>query len=139
MGHTADSKPPSGAAQTRVLVVEDYPDGRDLYAEYLTYAGYTVEVAKDGEEAVAKALSGMPDVILMDLSLPVMSGFEATRILKADSRTRDIPVMALSGHVIQPSPAKAIAAGCDDFLGKPAMPDEVEGRIRQLLRGRKRG
>lgn len=138
MGPSAKSKSTSGTSPPRVLVVEDYPDGRDLYAEYLSYAGYAVEVATTGEEAVEKAIHGLPDVILMDLSLPVMSGFEATRILKADPRTRDIPVMALSGHVIQPGPANAIAAGCDDFMGKPAMPAEVEQRIRELLRGRKR-
>src|SRR5690242_2592824 len=100
--------PPEPAPERlRVLVVEDYPDGRDLYAEYLAYAGYDVDVAATGEEAIALARECHPDVILMDLSLPVMSGFEATRILKADERTKDIPVMAVSGHVFQPSADKA--------------------------------
>ena len=84
-----------------------------------------------------KALSELPKAILMDLSMPLMDGCEATRILKADERTREIPVLALSGQVIGSEPVKnAEAAGCDDFVPRPCLPEDVEQRIRRLLRGR---
>src|SRR5262249_9261665 len=92
---------PAGSAQPRRgLVVEGFDDAREMYAEYLEFVGFQVEVARNGVEAVEKAQGAPPDIILMDLSLPVMDGWEATRRLKQDLRTRDIPVMALSGHVL---------------------------------------
>jgi two-component system, cell cycle response regulator DivK len=131
-----DAKPNElqpGEARPRVLVVDDYDDGREMYAEYLTYAGYDVAMAKDGMEAIAMARDGHPDVILMDLSLPVMDGWEATRLLKADLSTRDIPVVAVTGHVMGNHPQQAADAGCDAFVAKPALPDHVERTIRSLL------
>ncbi len=120
-----------------VLVVDDFQDAREMYAEYLEYAGYRVATAANGAEAVEKALSERPNAILMDLSMPLMDGWEATRILKADERTREIPVLALSGQVIGSEPVKnAEAAGCDDFVPRPCLPEDVEQRIRRLLRSR---
>jgi len=120
-----------------VLVVDDFQDAREMYAEYLEYAGYRVATATNGADAVEKALSERPNAILMDLSMPLMDGYEATRILKADERTREIPVLALSGQVIGSEPVKnPEAAGCDDFVPKPCLPEDVEQRIRRLLHGR---
>jgi len=125
------------ADRPRVLLVDDYPDAREMYAEYLEYAGYRVAMAANGADAVEKALSERPNAILMDLSMPLMDGYEATRILKADERTREIPVLALSGQVIGSEPVKnAEAAGCDDFVPRPCLPEDVEQRIRRLLRSR---
>ena len=83
-----------------VLVVDDYAAAREMYAEYLEFSGFRVAEAKNGAEALDKAFALTPDVILMDLSLPVMDGWEATRRLKADERTRGIPVVALTGHYV---------------------------------------
>jgi CheY-like chemotaxis protein len=84
--------------QPLVLIVDDFEDNREMYAEYLSYSGYRVEQASDGEQAVELAQRIRPDVVVMDLSLPVMDGWEATRRLKSDPRTRNIPVIALTGH-----------------------------------------
>ena len=83
-----------------ILVVDDYQDAREMYAEYLQYSGFRVAEAKNGNEAVAQARSLKPDLILMDLSLPGMDGWEATRVLKADEETRHIPIVALTGHAL---------------------------------------
>jgi len=117
----------------RVLVVDDYDDAREMYAEYLEFIGYQVHTARDGQEAVQCARDYQPDVILMDLSLPVLSGWDATRQLKQDERTRNIPVMALTGHVLGTHTQKALEAGCDAFVPKPALPDKVADQIRALL------
>jgi CheY-like chemotaxis protein len=114
-------------------VVDDYDDAREMYAEYLEFIGYEVQTARDGQEAIQHALDYQPDVILMDLSLPVLSGWDATRQLKQDERTRDIPVMALTGHVLGTHTQKAMEAGCDVFVPKPALPDKVADQIRALL------
>ena len=81
-----------------ILVVDDYQDAREMYAEYLQYSGFRVAEAKNGNEAVAQARSLKPDLILMDLSLPGMDGWEATRVLKADEATKKIPIVALTGR-----------------------------------------
>lgn len=117
-----------------VLVVDDYDDAREMYAEYLEFAGFKVETAKDGAEALEKANETHPDVILMDLSLPVMDGWEATRRLKAAADTKAIPVVALTGHALSGSSEVAKDAGCDDFLAKPCLPRDVEDRIRKMLK-----
>jgi CheY-like chemotaxis protein len=116
-----------------VLVVDDYDDAREMYAEYLSFLGYQVQTARDGQEAIDFAREHHPDVILMDLSLPVVSGWDATRQLKEDERTRDIPVMALTGHVLPNHKEKAQEVGCDVFISKPALPDTVADQIRALL------
>ncbi|MET0403504.1 MAG: response regulator [Cystobacter sp.] len=116
------------------LVVDDYDDAREMYAEYLEFLGYEVETARNGQEAVDRARESHPDVILMDLSLPVVSGWEATQQLKSDAATRDIPVMALTGHVFDEASDRARDAGCDDFVPKPALPATVATRIQALLR-----
>src|SRR5438067_13808141 len=94
------SKIESEDRKPRVLVVDCYPDAREMYSEYLEYCGFEVVQAANGMEALQRAIETQPDIILMDLSLPVMDGWEATRRLKADKRTVNIPVVALTGHAL---------------------------------------
>lgn len=116
-----------------VLVVDDFEDNRAMYAEYLSYSGYEVQQACDGEQAVRMAREFLPDVVVMDLSLPVLDGWEATRRLKADARTRAIPVIALTGHALAGHSRGAREAGCDAFLAKPCLPDKLVEKVRELL------
>jgi len=122
----ADSRP-------LVLVVDDYQDAREMYAEYLSFSGFRVAEASNGLEAVEKAFALRPDVILMDLSLPGMDGWTATRQLKTDERTRGIPVVALTGHALAGASDGARQAGCDAFVTKPCLPDELVLEVRRML------
>jgi CheY-like chemotaxis protein len=116
-----------------VLVVDDFQDNREMYCEYLAFAGFRVIEAANGQQAVNQAFEKLPDVIIMDLSLPVMDGWEATRLLKKDARTRTIPVVALTGHALAGHSKGARDAGCDAFLAKPCLPDELVAEIRRVL------
>ena len=120
-------------SQPLVLVVEDYQDAREMYAEYLQFSGFRVAEARNGNEAVAQAFSLRPDLILMDLSLPGMDGWEATRVLKADERTKHIPVVALTGHALAGASEGARKAGCDSFVTKPCLPDDLVIEVRRML------
>src|SRR5438270_10684406 len=117
----------------RVLVVDDYPDAREMYSEYLEYCGFEVVQAANGMEALNRAAEWKPDIILMDLSLPVMDGWEATRRLKADKRTTKIPVVALTGHALAGISEGARKAGCDAFVTKPCLPEDLVKEIRRVL------
>jgi two-component system, cell cycle response regulator DivK len=121
------------AAPPLVLVVDDFQDNREMYAEYLTYCGFRVIEAKNGKEAIEQAFAQNPNVIIMDLSLPVMDGWEATRRLKADGRTKSIPVIALTGHALQGHSKGALDAGCDAFVAKPCLPDQLVLEIKRML------
>ena len=123
----------------RVLVVDDYPDAREMYAEYLQYSGFRVAEAKNGNEAVAQARSLRPDLILMDLSLPGMDGWEATRVLKADDATKHIPIVALTGHALAGASEGARKAGCDSFVTKPCLPDDLVVEVKRMLNAIKQG
>lgn len=116
-----------------VLLVDDYPDAREMYTEYLEYSGFTVVPAGNGMEALQRAIDSAPDIILMDLSLPVMDGWEATRRLKADKRTASIPVVALTGHALAGISEGAKKAGCDAFVTKPCLPEDLVKEIRRIL------
>jgi CheY-like chemotaxis protein len=116
-----------------ILVVDDYQDAREMYAEYLQFSGFRVAEARNGNEAVAQAFSLRPDLILMDLSLPGMDGWEATRLLKADDRTKHIPVVALTGHALAGASEGAKKAGCDSFVTKPCLPDDLVVEVRRML------
>jgi two-component system, cell cycle response regulator DivK len=124
-----DSKPD----KPRVLIVDDYPDARDMYTEYLEFSGFEVIGAGNGMEALQLAIDSAPDIILMDLSLPVMDGWEATRRLKADKRTASIPVVALTGHALAGISEGAKQAGCDAFVTKPCLPEDLVKEIRRIL------
>ena len=117
----------------RVLLVDDYPDAREMYSEYLKFSGFDVVEAANGLEALQRALDHTPDIILMDLSLPVMDGWEATRRLKADPRTASIPVVALTGHALSGTNEGAVKAGCDAFVTKPCLPEDLVQEIRSVL------
>jgi CheY-like chemotaxis protein len=120
-------------ARPRVLLVDDYVDAREMYMEYLEYTGFEVVQASNGTEALKEAVASNPDIILMDLSLPVMDGWEATRRLKADQRTAHIPVVALTGHALAGYSEGAKQAGCDGFVTKPCLPEELVKEIRKVL------
>ena len=118
---------------TRILYVEDNEDNVYMLTRRLNRRGYQVVVAADGERGIAAARSEAPAIILMDLSLPLMDGWEATRRLKAMPETRSIPIIALSAHVMAGEREKALAAGCDDFDTKPVDLDRLVGKIEALL------
>jgi len=119
-----------------VLVVEDYQDAREMYAAYLQFAGFRVAEATNGLEAIEQSLELRPDIILMDLALPKVDGWEATRRLKEDERTRHIPIVALTGHALAGHAEGARQAGCDAFVTKPCLPDALVAEIRRMLAAR---
>jgi two-component system cell cycle response regulator DivK len=120
----------------RVLLVDDEVDVRELCTEYLTTAGYEVLQAENGAEAIDIAVGRQPDLIVMDVEMPVMDGLEATRRLGADARTRDIPVIVLSANGIVEH-ARAERLGCNVCLVKPCDPYDLEGIIRTLVESRR--
>jgi CheY-like chemotaxis protein len=117
----------------KVLVVDDFEDNRAMYAEFLRYSGFEVIEAANGAEAIEQATASTPDVVVMDLSLPVLDGWEATRRLKADPRTKHIPVIALTGHALEGHSQGAREAGCDWFLAKPCLPETLLATLNELL------
>ena len=117
----------------RILYVEDNDDNIYVLKNRLTRAGFTILVARDGAAGVAMATAERPDLILMDLSLPVMDGWEATRQIKGAPETKDIPVIALTSHAMVGEREKALAAGCDDFDTKPVELPRLLEKIRALL------
>jgi CheY-like chemotaxis protein len=116
-----------------VLVVEDYTDALELYQEYLEFAGLRVITARNGLEAVARASEHRPDLIVMDIALPFLDGLEATRRIRADERTRTIPIVGLTGTVVRGAEREARAAGCDQFVTKPCLPEELMRHVRDAL------
>jgi two-component system, cell cycle response regulator DivK len=122
-----------------ILLAEDFEDARELYRDYLEFSGFAVRTATNGREAIDKAVALQPDIILMDASMPVLDGWQATRELKANPATKHIPVLALTAHAFDDARQEASAVGCDGFVTKPCLPDDLVTRIRALLdSGRKR-
>lgn len=122
-----------------VLLVEDDPSGRRLYVDWLRGAGFTVEEAHNGRQALDRALDVIPDVVVTDLHIPGIDGFELTRRLRLDARTRDVPVLAITGYAaFAADPGRALRAGCDAVLPKPCPPDDLEAAIRALIGERAR-
>jgi len=119
-----------------VLIVEDEADLRHLYAQQLILSGFDVLEAANGQDAIDTVSSQSPDVVVMDLSLPVIDGWEATRRLKADDRTAHIPVVALTGHDGSGELQRATSAGCDWFVPKPCPPDALITEVRRVLAAR---
>ena len=117
----------------RILLVEDNEMNRDMLSRRLIRNGYEVSVAMDGQQGADKALSEQPDLILMDLSLPVIDGWEATRRLKAEPQTRGIPVIGLTAHAMAGDREKVISAGCDDYDTKPVELPRLLQKIEVLL------
>jgi len=117
----------------RILIVEDNELSRDMLSRRLEKRGYEVATAADGEEGIAKASADEPDLILMDLALPVLDGWEATRRIKAGDRTARIPVIGLSAHAMAEDAARARRVGCDDFDTKPVELLRLLSKIEALL------
>ena len=118
---------------SKILLVEDNEMNLDMLSRRLARQGYEVVAARDGEAGVARAAIERPQLILMDMSLPVLDGWEATRRLKADPATREIPIIALTAHALVEDREKAMAAGCDDYDTKPIDLPRLLEKIRKLL------
>jgi two-component system, cell cycle response regulator DivK len=114
-----------------VLFVEDSADDRDLYSHFLSRRGYRVSTAENGREGVEKAFQLHPDVILMDLWMPEVGGWAATRSLKGDDRTKDIPVVIITGHPASFMDEETL--GCEGFLSKPCLPERLKEEIERVL------
>jgi two-component system cell cycle response regulator DivK len=130
---TGPPKPPL------VMIADDNEDAREMYGQYLTMQGYRVVTAADGADAVLRAKACRPDIILMDLRMPRLDGWEAIRQLKKDRRTASIPVVAVSAHAQESARAEARAAGADACLTKPCLPPQVLMMVRALLSWRDAG
>ena len=123
-----------GASGPSVLLVEDDSAGRRMYAEWLTQAGFSVDQAHNGLQALERAFDSIPDIVVTDLNIPGIDGFELTRRLRHDPRTRRVPVVAVTGYAaFQADPGRAIRAGCDTVLEKPCSPEDLETAIRTLI------
>jgi two-component system cell cycle response regulator DivK len=117
----------------RILLVEDNEMNRDMLSRRLQRKGYDVEIAVDGREGIERATSDPFDLILMDMSLPEIDGWEATRQLRASEQTRDIPIIALTAHAMSGDREKALEAGCDDYDTKPIELDRLLSKMESLL------
>jgi len=116
-----------------ILLVEDHEDNRIVYRTVLQHFGYTVLEAFDGEEGIRRAREELPDLILMDISIPRIDGWEATRMLKADPATQRIPIIALTAHALPEDRAQAVSVGCDGYLAKPIEPRRVLEEVQRAL------
>ncbi len=118
-----------------VLLVEDNPHNRKIFSGMLVHSGFAVVEAEDGHQALAALTpdKALPDVILMDLSIPGVDGWEVTRRLKADARTKPVPIIALTAHAMRGDEERARAAGCDHYLAKPISPKKVVEEVRKIL------
>jgi two-component system, cell cycle response regulator DivK len=117
----------------RILIVEDMPDNRQIIRDLLTSAGYELIEAIDGVAGVAAALAHRPDLILMDIQLPALDGYEATRRIKANPETSGIPVIAVTSYALSGDEAKAREAGCDGYVAKPFSPRQLLAEVRAFL------
>ena len=116
-----------------ILIVEDNEDNRLIYSQYLTHGGFRVLEAANGAEGIEAARRERPDIILMDISMPVMDGLTATRHLKADAELSAIPVIALTAHAMPADEEMARDAGCDGYISKPVMPKDVRAEVERWI------
>lgn len=122
-----------------VLLVEDDREGRHMYTQWLAHAGFRVDQAHNGLQALERALEHAPDVVVTDLNIPGIDGFELTRRLKQDPRTRAVPVVAITGYAaFAADPSRAAKAGCDAVLEKPCSPEDLEATIRTFVHASER-
>lgn len=117
----------------RILVVEDQPDNRQIIRDMLVDTGYDITEVENGEEALAAIAKQRPDLILMDIQLPVMDGYTATRRIKSDAALKSIPIIAVTSYALSGEEKKAREAGCDDYVPKPYSPRQLLAKIRQYL------
>jgi CheY-like chemotaxis protein len=120
-----------------ILLVDDFNDGLDMYQQYLTYRGYRVIVARTGEEAIAEARAHRPEVILLDIRMPGMTGTDAMRILRSDPSFDRVPIVALTAHALDRERTAALAAGFDDLIPKPCLPDQLALALERILAARR--
>jgi two-component system cell cycle response regulator DivK len=116
-----------------ILVVEDQDDNMQILRDLLVSAGYEMVLAENGEEALAAVAKQRPDLILMDIQLPIMDGYEATRRIKADPASQSIPIIAVTSYALSGDEARAREAGCDDFVPKPYSPRQLLAKVREYL------
>jgi CheY-like chemotaxis protein len=116
-----------------ILLVDDFEDALDIYGEYFAHHGYHVVVARNGQEAVDQARALQPDVILLDLRMPIMSGQDAVRVLREDPTFSGVPIIALTAHALAGERVDAMVAGFDDVIAKPCLPDDLLARVKQIL------
>ena len=117
----------------RILVVEDQADNRQILRDLIASTDYEMTEAEDGEQALAAVARQRPDLILMDIQLPILDGYEATRRIKADPALRAIPIIAVTSYAMSGDEEKALAAGCDDFVPKPYSPRQLLAKIHKFL------
>ena len=117
----------------RILVVEDQPDNRQIIRDMLSSTDYEISEAENGEQALASVAKQRPDLILMDIQLPIMDGYTAATQIKADPALRSIPIIAVTSYALGGEEEKARAAGCDDYVPKPFSPRELLAKIRDFL------
>jgi len=117
----------------RILVVEDQPDSRQIIRDMVAGTDYEITEAQNGEEALAAIAKQRPDLILMDIQLPIMDGYTATRLIKTDPALRSIPIIAVTSYALAVEEKKARAAGCDDYVTKPFSPRQLLAKIRQHM------
>jgi two-component system, cell cycle response regulator DivK len=117
----------------RILVVEDQPDSRQIIRDMVAGTDYEITEAENGEEALAAIAKQRPDLILMDIQLPIMDGYTATRLIKTDPALRSIPIIAVTSYALAVEEKKAQAAGCDDYVTKPFSPRQLLAKIRQHM------
>ena len=117
----------------RILIVEEHEDARRILRDMLETTDYELVEAENGEQALAVVARQRPDLILMDIQLPILDGYEATRRIKADPALRSIPIIAVTSYALSGDEAKARAAGCDDFIPKPYSPRQLLAKVRQYL------
>ena len=119
-----------------ILLVDDFEDGLEMYHEYLTFRGHRVVVARDGVEAVDQARLHRPDLILLDLRMPKMTGTEVMRVLRSDSSFKRVPILALTAHALDGERRAALLAGFDAVIAKPCLPDELAAVVEMILANR---
>ncbi len=117
----------------RILMVEDTEDNRQIVRDLIATTGYELIEAADGESGVAAASAERPDLILMDIQLPIVDGYEATRRIKANPELRHIPIIAVTSYALSGDEAKAIAAGCDGYVAKPFSPRQLLAMVHEFL------
>jgi CheY-like chemotaxis protein len=116
-----------------ILLVDDNEDGLDMYREYLTFRGYRVVVARNGDEAILQARANKPDVILLDIRMPGMSGTDAMRVLRTDATLQHTPIVALTAQALDSERKAALAAGFDDWIPKPCLPEQLVLMVERIL------
>jgi CheY-like chemotaxis protein len=122
-----------GTEPPLILLVDDFEDALDIYGQYLTFRGYRVVLARDGQDAVRKARTCRPDLVFLDLRMPIMTGIEALRMMRADDALATVPIVALTAHALDSERHRALEAGFDDFIAKPCLPEDLVAAVERMV------